>query len=77
MKLSNDQPQVNRCAWCGRFVGNCYTGYSYDSWLRRGLLWCDNCYRKSEDSRFEIASNEAGIEREAQNGCAPRRKETA
>ena len=77
MKLFNDQPQVNRCAGCGRFVGNRNTGYTCNSWLRPGPVWCERCVRKSLEPSFEIASDETVLGRDIPTGCALERKEAA
>ena len=77
MKPFNDQPQVNRCAGCGRFVGNCSTGHSRDSWLKPGPEWCEPCICKSLKTPFDIASNETSIDPGAKSGGAPERKEAA
>jgi hypothetical protein len=36
----------NQCNACGKFVGELFTGYSTDSWIRRGPLTCDRCLTK-------------------------------
>ena len=77
MKPFNDQPQVNRCAGCGRFVGNCSTGQSRDSWLKPGPEWCEPCIRKNLEPPFELASNEAALGRDIPTGYAPERREAA
>jgi hypothetical protein len=37
------RPAPNRCALCGRFVGEKFTGYSRDRLSNRGRLLCDSC----------------------------------
>jgi len=39
---------LNRCASCGRFVGQAFTGYTNDKLSKRGPLFCDPCVLKNE-----------------------------
>lgn len=44
-----DSTESNRCARCGRFVGDTFTGYTHDRMSARGPLFCDPCLKR----RFE------------------------
>jgi hypothetical protein len=43
--------RLNRCAKCGRFVGESFTGYSHDRLSKRGALFCDRCVAIAEKQR--------------------------
>jgi hypothetical protein len=44
-------PASNRCACCGRFVGDTFTGYTHDRMSARGPLYCDRCTARIERAR--------------------------
>jgi hypothetical protein len=37
----------NRCAACGRFVGEKFAGFEHDRMSDRGRLWCERCVVRS------------------------------
>ncbi len=41
----------NRCADCGKLIGDDWTGYDNDSTSNRGSLWCDPCTMRRELAR--------------------------
>lgn len=42
---------VNRCATCGQFVGEQWTGYTHDRMSARGPLFCEQCVQRQEIQR--------------------------
>jgi hypothetical protein len=36
-------PVLNFCVKCGAYVGEAYTGFTWDRFSDRGALWCDRC----------------------------------